>query len=61
MVIGTELAGVGEDGELMITEGVKLELSEKDKALIAKTAKTRQCRCELCEQLRVVPRTSRKS
>jgi hypothetical protein len=58
VVIGTELAGVGEDGELRVTEGVTLELSEKDKALITETAKTRQCRCELCEQLRPEPRAS---
>jgi hypothetical protein len=60
VVIGSELAGIGKDGTLMVTEGVKLELSEKDKALIAKTAKTRQCHCELCEQLRPKPRASSK-
>jgi hypothetical protein len=52
VVIGEELAGVREDGELLLTEGVTLELSEKDKALIASTAKTRQCQCELCTKLR---------
>jgi hypothetical protein len=58
VVIGTELAGVGADGALMATEGVTLELSEKDKALITGTVRTGQCRCELCEQLRLEPRAS---
>ncbi|MDY7227150.1 hypothetical protein [Hyalangium rubrum] len=51
VAIGTELVGVDKRGELMSTEGVELELSAKDKALIAKAAKTRQCQCKLCEKL----------
>jgi hypothetical protein len=58
--IGPELAGVEKNGELRLTEGVTLELSKKDQALIAETARTRQCRCKLCEKLRGPPRASAK-
>jgi hypothetical protein len=41
-----------------VTEGVTLELTAKDKTLIADTARTRQCQCQLCEQLRPKQRRS---
>jgi hypothetical protein len=58
VVIGMELVGVDRNGEPLVTEGVKLELSDEDKAFIAETARTRKCRCELCERLRPKPQTS---
>lgn len=52
LATGDEIVGVGKDGELTVTEGVKLELSEEDKARVQAVANTRRCECELCQQLR---------
>ena len=52
LTIGDEIVGVGKDGELMVTEGVNLTLSEEDKARVQAVANTRRCECELCQQLR---------
>jgi hypothetical protein len=52
LAIGDEIVGVGEDGELTMTEGVNLTLSEEDQARVQAVANTRRCECELCQQFR---------
>ena len=52
LAIGDEIVGVGEDGELTVTKGVDLALSEEDKARVQAVANTRRCECKLCQQLR---------
>jgi hypothetical protein len=52
LAIGNEIVGVYEDGELSLTEGVKLTLSEEDQARVREAAQKQRCECELCQQLR---------
>lgn len=52
LAIGDEIVSVGEDGELTMTEGVNLALSEEYQARVQAVANTRRCECELCQQLR---------
>jgi hypothetical protein len=52
LAIGDELVGVSEDGELTVTEGVNLTISEEDKARVRAVANHRRCECERCQQLR---------
>jgi hypothetical protein len=52
LAIGDELVGVSQDGEIMVTEGTSLKLSEEDKARVRAVANNRRCECELCQQLR---------
>lgn len=52
LAIGNEIVGVYEDGELSVTEGVKLTLSEEDQARVREAAAQQRCACELCQQLR---------
>jgi hypothetical protein len=55
LAIGNEIVGVYEDGEVSVTEGVSLALSEDDQARVQEAARTRRCECELCQQLRGQP------
>jgi hypothetical protein len=52
LAIADELAGVDRDGELMMTEGVDVTLSEEDEARVRQVASQRRCECALCQQLR---------
>jgi hypothetical protein len=52
LAIGDEIVGVGEDGELSVTEGVSLGLSQEDEARVRAVVKKQRCECELCQQLR---------
>jgi hypothetical protein len=55
LAIGNEIVGVYENGELSVTEGVNLELSEDDRARVQEVARTRRCECELCQRFRGHP------
>jgi hypothetical protein len=44
--------GVSKDGEVTVTEGVNLALSEEDKVRVRAVANNRRCECELCQHLR---------
>ena len=52
LAIGDEIVGVGKDGELTVTEGVNLTLSDEDMARVRAVANHRRCECELCQQFR---------